>query len=136
MECLFPCKFLVFHAVPLCHLGRVWLWGWLVVFQREESFGGVDDIIGHLLVAAEVVSGKLAYFAVDFHVGRGVDAVGGFVPIEQGGFEGFPFHILDEHPATEFPQPLSVVVVGGVAGDVGIYLVGLVEAFDKESFLE
>jgi len=34
----------------------VWLWCGLCVFKREQALGRVDDVVGHLLVAAEIVA--------------------------------------------------------------------------------
>ena len=107
-----------------------------VVLEGELAFGGVDDVVGHLLVAAEVVAREFAGLTVNLHVGGGVDAVGTLVPEEEGGLEGLVLEVLDENTATELPEFLQVVEVGGVAGDEGIDLVGGVEALDEEPFLE
>ena len=39
---------MVGYAVLLNHEGGIGLWGGGVVFEREEAFGGVDDVVGHL----------------------------------------------------------------------------------------
>ena len=36
--------------------GGVGMWFGLVVAEGEEAAGGVDDVVGHLLVAGEVVA--------------------------------------------------------------------------------
>ena len=123
-------------GVLFCHDDGVWLRCGGVILEGELSFGGVDDVVGHLLVAAEVVAGEFAGLAVYLHVGGGVDAVGALVPEEEAGLEGLVFEVLDEDAATELPEFLQVVEVGGVTGDEGIDLVGGVEALDEEPFLE
>ena len=47
-----------------------------MVFERKLPLGRVDDVVGHLLVAAEVVARKFLSLAVNLHIGRRVDAVG------------------------------------------------------------
>ena len=107
-----------------------------MVFEWELAFGRVDDVIGHLLVAAEVVAGEFAGLAVYLHVGGGVDAVGALVPEEEAGLEGLVLEVLDEDTATEFPKLLLVVKIGGVAGDESIDLIGWIEALNEKTFLE
>ena len=124
------------YAVLFCHDGGIGLRCGGVIFEGELSFGGVDDVVGHLLVAAEVVAGEFAGLAVYLHVGGGVDAVGALVPEEEAGLEGLVLEVLDEDSTTEFPEFLQIVEVSSVAGDEGIDLEGGVEALDEESFLE
>ena len=123
-------------GVLFCHDDGVWLRCGGVILEGELSFGGVDDVVGHLLVAAEVVAREFAGLAVYLHVGGGVDAVGALVPEEEAGLEGLVLEVLDEDAATELPEFLQVVEVGGVAGDEGIDLEGGIEALDEESLLE
>ena len=107
-----------------------------MVFEWELPLGRVDDVVGHLLVAAEVVAGEFLSLAVNLHIGRRVDAVGALVPEEEAGFEGLVLEVLDEDTTTEFPEFLQVVEVGGVAGDEGIDLIGWIEALNEKTFLE
>lgn len=120
----------------LCKNVRFRIWGGLGVFEGEETFGGVDDVVGHLFVAAKVVARELASITVNLHVGRRVYAVGLHVPKEEGGLEGLAFEIFDQHTTTQLPQVLVVVEVGGVSGDERIDLEGLVEPFEEETFFK
>ena len=113
---------ILFGVVLFCHDSRVWLWSGAVVFQRELSLRGMDDVVGHLLIAAKIVAGKLARFTVYFHIGRRIDAVGTLIPKDQGCLEGLVLQILDEHTSTKFPKFLKVVEIGSVARNKGIHL--------------
>lgn len=107
-----------------------------MVFEWELAFGRVDDVIGHLLVAAEVVTREFSGFAVYLHVGGGINAAGLLVPEEEGSFECFVFQVLDEDSTSQFPKLLLVVKIGGVAGDESIDLIGWIEALNEKTFLE
>ena len=56
---------IIVYAVLRHNQSRVGLWSGGMVFEGELSFGRVDDIVGHLLVAAKVIARKFTGFAVN-----------------------------------------------------------------------